>query len=159
MIFVVLGTQDKSFKRLLMAIEDHIKKGNIKQKVVVQAGHTIYKSDYMDVLDFIPMKEFNQYIKKSDLIITHGGVGTILDSLKEGKKVIAVPRLKEYAEHENNHQLQIIEQFEQEGYIISCLKLENLDQKIEEIQTFEPKKYIGDNQKMIQIITNYIDQI
>ena len=43
MIFVSLGTQDKSFKRLLDAIEKQIDKGNIKEEVIVQAGYTKYK--------------------------------------------------------------------------------------------------------------------
>ena len=47
MIFVTLGTQDKGFPRLLDAIEKQIKKGNIKEKVIVQAGLTEYKSKNM----------------------------------------------------------------------------------------------------------------
>ena len=38
MILVTLGTQDKSFTRLLDAIQEQIDKGIIKDKVVVQAG-------------------------------------------------------------------------------------------------------------------------
>ena len=45
MIFVTLGTQDKNFDRLLVAIDREIKKGNIKERVVVQAGITEFKSD------------------------------------------------------------------------------------------------------------------
>ena len=44
MILVTLGTQDKSFERLLKAIDKEIEKGNIKDKVLVQAGYTKYKS-------------------------------------------------------------------------------------------------------------------
>ena len=40
MILVTLGTQDKSFSRLLEQIDKEIKKGNIKEKVIVQAGCT-----------------------------------------------------------------------------------------------------------------------
>ena len=36
MIFVTLGTQDKSFERLLRDIQKQIDLGNIKEKVVVQ---------------------------------------------------------------------------------------------------------------------------
>lgn len=159
MIFVVLGTQDKSFERLLKALDKQIKNQKIKQKVIVQAGHTKYSSDNMEIIDFIPMNEFNNYIKKSDLIITHGGVGTILDSLKQNKKIIAVARLKEYREHENNHQLEIIEQFEREGYILSCSNLDQLSKKIKDIEKFKPKKYVGNNQRMIKIITDFIEKI
>ena len=39
MILVLLGTQDKSFKRLLDKVEEQINLGNIKEKIVVQAGY------------------------------------------------------------------------------------------------------------------------
>ena len=63
MIFVTLGTQDKSFKRLLQAIEKKIKVGKIKDKVIVQAGYTKFQSKYMEVFDLVPMDKFNEYIK------------------------------------------------------------------------------------------------
>ena len=67
MIFVVLGTQDKSFERLLKAIDEQIEMKNIKEKVIVQAGSTKYKSKNMKILDLIPIKDFNSYIKKSKI--------------------------------------------------------------------------------------------
>ena len=57
-------------------------------------------------------------MSKASFIITHGGVGSIISSLKLNKKVIAVPRLSKYNEHVNDHQLQIIEDFDKQGYII-----------------------------------------
>jgi len=155
MIFVVLGTQDKSFERLLKAIDEQIEMKNIKEKVIVQAGSTKYKSKNMKIL--IPIKDFNSYIKKSKYIISHGGVGTILDAIKMKKKVIVVPRLKEYGEHENNHQIEITDEFAKGGYIIPCKDLNNLGSAIEKIEKFKPKEYVGDNTKMINVITNYID--
>ena len=47
MILVTLGTQDKSFSILLDLLYIEIKKGNIKEKVIVQAGCTKYESDNM----------------------------------------------------------------------------------------------------------------
>ena len=88
MILVTLGTQDKSFKRLLDAISKEIDKGTIKDKVVVQAGYTKYKNDKMEIFSSLPSDELEELIKKADLIITHGGVGSILTALKYKKKVI-----------------------------------------------------------------------
>ena len=82
MILVILGTQDKPFTRLLKAIQKQIDKGNIKQKVVVQAGCTKFESKDMEIFDLIPTDEFNKLVKEADLIITHGGVGSILKELK-----------------------------------------------------------------------------
>ena len=53
MILVTLGTQDKSFERLLKAIDKEIKKGNIKDKVLVQAGYTKYKSENMEIFESV----------------------------------------------------------------------------------------------------------
>ena len=86
MIFVALGTQDKSFTRLLETIERQIEMGNIKDKVIVQAGYTKFISDKMEIFDYISMSEFEKNIDKCDLFITHGGVGNILTALQKGKK-------------------------------------------------------------------------
>ena len=60
---------------------------------------------------FVPINDCN-------ILITHGGVGSIISGLKKDKKVIAVPRLEKYKEHVNDHQLQIIENFNNKKYII-----------------------------------------
>ena len=71
MIFVTLGTQDKSFKRLLKAVEKEKINGNIKEKVVVQAGYTKYKSDVMEIFDTIPKDEFEEYCRVGLIYTLH----------------------------------------------------------------------------------------
>ena len=89
MILVTLGTQDKQFYRILEALEDKLDKHLIDDEVVVQAGCSAdFKSKYMKIFDLIPMDEFDEMIKKCDLLITHGGVGSIITGLKNNKKVI-----------------------------------------------------------------------
>lgn len=156
MIFVILGTQDKSFIRLLKEIENLKKKEIIKEEVIVQAGYTKFESKYMKVFDYISMSEFEEYITKADLIITHGGAGSILSSLKKNKKVIAVPRLSQYGEHTNDHQTQIVNMLSKEGYILSCNAVKNLGSVIKESKSFKPRKYIPNNKKMLDIIENYV---
>ncbi len=158
MIFVSLGTQDKSFTRLLKAIDKNINEGNIKDKVVVQAGCTKYKSDKMEIHDLMSMEEFANYIEKCDLLITHGGVGTILDGLKHQKKILAFPRLREYAEHVNNHQQEIIKEFYENGYILTG-DIKDLSSLLKQLEDFTPKKYKSNNYKFNKIISNYIDNI
>lgn len=156
MIFVILGTQDKEFTRLVKEIENLKKDEIIKEKVVIQAGITKYKSDFIEVIDYLSMEEFEKYIKKAKFIITHGGVGSILDAIKHNKKVIAVPRLEKYDEHDNNHQIQIVEKFAELGYIIDAGNLKRLGNKILEIEKFKPKKFVSNNSKMIKLIEDYI---
>ena len=111
MILVTLGTQIEPFKRLL----DYIENSKLKCKIVVQAGHTKYHSKKMDVFDFISYDEMEKLIKEADLIITHGGTGSIVGALKKGKKIIACARLEKYGEHVDNHQQELVEIFNNFG--------------------------------------------
>ena len=118
MILVLLGTQNNNFNRLLKKVEENIINGNIKEEVIVQAGYTKYTSNNMKIFDMIPMREIETLVKKANFIITHAGVGSIEMALQNGKKVIAVPRLKKYGEHINNHQLDIEKEFSKKGLVI-----------------------------------------
>lgn len=159
MILVTLGTQDKSFKRLLDAIQREIDKGNIKDKVIVQAGKTKYESNDMEIFDLIPTNKFSELVKKCDILITHGGVGCITTGLKEHKKIIGVARLKKYGEHTNDHQLQILENFSESGYILYLENLDELSEILEKAKTFKPKEYTSNTNNMINLLEKYIDNI
>ena len=158
MIFVTLGTQDKKFPRLLQSIEDSIKKGIIKDKMIVQSGSTEYKSSVMDIKAFVDRDEFKKYLTEADLIITHGGVGTILESLKNDKKVIGCARLKQYGEHVNNHQVQLLERFDEGGYIIYAKDLENFGEYYKKIKNFKPKKYKFNQENFNKKLDKYITE-
>ena len=157
MILVLLGTQNNSFHRLLEEIERLIESEIIKEEVIVQAGYTQYTSNNMKILGLISKQELEKLQKEADFIITHGGVGSILLSITKNKKVIAVPRLHQYNEHVNNHQKDIVELFNQKGYIIGVKGVEELEQAITQIGNFQPKKYEQNHDKMLKIIEDFIE--
>lgn len=157
MIFVTLGTQDKSFKRILELIQTQIDKGNIKEKVVVQAGYTKFISNDMEIFDYVDNQKFNQLIKKCDILITHGGVGNILTGLRAGKKIIAVARLAKYGEHTNDHQIQIVSNFAKKGYIMKLDENEDLDEVLKKCKKFNPQTWQANNANFIKKLKDYID--
>ena len=159
MILVTLGTQDKPFKRLLLAIQKEIDNGNIKDEVVVQAGCTKFESKQMKIFDLIPTDEFSRLVEKCDILITHGGVGSIITGLKNNKKVIGAARLKKFGEHTNDHQLQILENFDQEKYIIYLRELDKLNEALKKAKSFKPRKYTSNTHSMIDLLVDYIDNI
>ena len=157
MIFVTLGTQDKEFIRLLQAIDREIEKGNIKDKVIVQAGYTKYTSKNMEILDLISSDEFDDLMEKCDLVITHGGAGSILSAIKKDKTVIAAARLKKYKEHTNDHQRQLIREFSDKGYILELRDFNKLDKLLEKAKVFKPHKFLSNTDNMITLISDYIE--
>ena len=158
MILVTLGTQDKSFERLLVEIERLIDQKIIREKVVVQAGYTTYSSNKMEIFDYLPKDEFEKLIHQARILITHGGVGSIFDGLARDKKIIAVPRLSKYMEHTNDHQLQVVEKLGNEGYILPCTGVEDIEKNLEKIRKFRPKKYQENNHHMLSLIENFIEE-
>ena len=126
MILVMLGTQNNSFHRLLEKIQEMIDKKVIKEKVIVQAGRTKFESKDMEILGIVPEKKLKKLMEKADLIITHGGVGSIVTALKMHKKVIAVPRLSGFNEHVNDHQIEIVDTFDKQGLLIRSNRINRI---------------------------------
>lgn len=158
MILVTLGTQKQSFARLLKLVDNCIEKGIIKDRVVVQAGHTKYDSKNMEIFDFVSITELDKLVSECNLLITHGGVGSIMGALRKNKKVIAIARLSKYKEHVNDHQLQIVSEFSKKNYILSANE-ENFESTIKKVKTFKPNPFKSRADDIINLINNYVSNL
>ena len=156
MILVMLGTQNNSFNRLLEEVQKCIDKKVIDEEVIVQAGTTKFKSKNMKIFKLVSAGKLNKYIEQANYVITHGGVGSILTCLKMSKKVIAVPRYNKYGEHVNDHQLQIVQTFDGQGFIKGIKDVSELEEAIKEIPEFKPEKFVSNTQNVINIIDELI---
>ena len=160
MILVMLGTQNNDFHRLLDEIEKNIENGNINEAVVVQAGFTKYKSNKMKIFGMTSKENLENLIKKANLIITHAGVGSIEMALEQNKKVIAIPRLKKFGEHVNDHQKDIERKLDEKGCLIGIDDVSKLGIALKKVKKFIPKKYEKPNSdEIIYIIKTFIDKI
>ncbi len=156
MIFVVLGTQDKRFDRLISLVDEAVSKGWIDEEVIVQAGCTDYSSSSMKIFDYISMDEFEKCMNECRILITHGGVGTIMSALRLKKPVIACARLAKYGEHHNDHQCEIIETFYEKKYLIQVNDGETLENALKQAESFEVLEVESNNQKMISILSEFL---
>ncbi|MCF0124293.1 MAG: hypothetical protein HUJ68_00775 [Clostridia bacterium] len=157
MIFVTLGTQDKTFPRLIQAVERQVELGNIKEEVIVQSGSTNYESDKIKIINFMSKEEHSKNLKDADLIITHAGAGTIIEALEMNKVVIAGARKKEFGEHVNNHQEQLLENFSQAGYVLALNDFNKLDEVIKCAKDFNPNKFKHNNENFNQKLLDEIN--
>ena len=153
MVLVTLGTQKEPFTRLLNFIE----KSNIDDEIIVQNGHTSYKSNKMKLIGFVDYDEMSKLEDKADYIITHAGTGSVVGPLKKGKKIIVCARLKKYGEHVDDHQTELASVFANEGYVLELKENDNLDDVIEKIPTFVPKKYISNTENFKNKLKERID--
>lgn len=138
MIFVTVGTQPNGFLRCLTEVESLVKNYKIEEEVVAQIGNTKFESDIIKTIPFVGETEFKEYIKNASVIITHAGSGAIFNSIKAGKKTIAMARLHELNEMADNHQTELVKKLSQEGYILDGTY--SLPEAWEKAQTFVPRK-------------------
>lgn len=118
MVFITLGTQGNQFSRCLRMVEELIDMLHPNHEFIVQVGNTKYKSDKFKVLEYVPETEFKEFIRKADIVITHAGSGALFNAIKQGKKTIAVARLKKYKEMLNDHQTELVRKLSIDGYIL-----------------------------------------
>ena len=156
MVFVIIGTQKQPFDRLIKMLDES--EELLNEEIIIQKGYTNIENKRYITYDFLDEVKFEEYIKKADLIITHSGVGSIINSLKYDKKIIAIPRLSKYKEHMDDHQIEIANKFENLGYIATLKENESLDDCIKNIKNKEFEKYKEDTSYIDKLI-NVIDNI
>ncbi len=114
--FVTVGNARQPFTRLLDAVSKHA--ASLPQPVVVQYGHTPFKDERCECVQFVGMEDFIHHIKTADLLIMHGGLGSAINALQAHKKPVVMPRRVEYGEHINNHQVEFVQLLAKDGKIV-----------------------------------------
>ncbi|MGL4663382.1 MAG: glycosyltransferase [Culicoidibacterales bacterium] len=143
MIFVLLGTQDAPFHRIIQLVREMVESTDWSEEVVIQSGVTPvqWENRYVMVQPFFDKEAFQEHFKNARLIITHGGAGTIFEAMNEKKKTLVIPRQAMYAEHVDDHQLELTEMLSRLEYVEmyqSGLLLDALKQlEVREYRTYE----------------------
>lgn len=158
MIFVCTGTQVYQFNRLLKKLDDLVLDEVITEDLFAQIGASTYIPKYYNYKKFLSNDKFIEFTDKADIIISHGGTGALIGALKKGKNVIAVPRLKKFSEHIDNHQLQIVNVLEKEGYLRAVYDIDDLGKIVMEAKRDPIKKTYSRESYIKQILSDYISQ-
>ena len=95
-------------------------------------------------------------------------IATLLDTkgpeirtgaVKDGKKVIAVPRLSRYGEHVDDHQMEIVRQFGNMGLIEPCMDPAELSAAYMRAITKHYPPYHSNTARFCADLSEYIDQV
>lgn len=127
MIFVTVGTPKYDFSRLVKAVDEL----QTKEKIVVQLGYTKYVPKNCEWFRFTTPEKIEQLVKQCRVHISHGGIGSIMMPLEYVKPVVAVPRMKKFDEHVNDHQMQIVKEMEKQKKVIAVYDIGKLQAALE----------------------------
>ena len=157
MIFVTVGSQKFQFDRLIRAVDALVASGVAKGGAFAQTGACAYVPEHMEHEAFLDREAFRSQMDACDVVVTHGGTGAIIGAVKDGKKVIAVPRLAKYGEHVDDHQIEIVTQFGEMGLIEPCLHPEGLSEAYARVTTKNYLPYRSNTELFCADLSEYID--
>jgi len=109
-IFVNVGTT-YPFDRLTRKM-DFIAK-NKKYEIFLQIGKSNYSPKNCKYKDFFDDVNFQKMLNWADIVVSHAGVGSILEVIGTKKKLILIPRMKKFEEAVDDHQIEICKAFEE----------------------------------------------
>ncbi len=115
MIFLTVGTQ-APFDRLVCAVDEWAGQ-NPSSRILAQIGQTDYRPRHLEWHGTLDPGEFAKHFEAADQLVSHAGMGTIIDAMRLGKPLLVLPRLAEYQEHRNNHQVGTARRFLELGRI------------------------------------------
>jgi UDP-N-acetylglucosamine transferase subunit ALG13 len=131
MIFVTVGTS--SFDSLINCMDQAVADKTIRSDVIMQIGYGgHYTPKYS--LYFRGSDTLEPFERAAELVVCHGGTGTIIELLLMKKRFISVvnPTLKD------NHQNQLLVELEKMGIVNFCRKLEELPQMVSRMDNIVP---------------------
>ena len=132
MIFVTVGTT--KFEALVKKIDEIATELN--EKIIMQIGKGKYIPKNCEYFTF--KKEISEYQQKADLIITHGGAGTLFELLTlKNKRIIGVNNTQLIDEHQSD----LLKKLAAEKHIIWCSNLNTIKKDVLKSRTFKFKKY------------------
>jgi UDP-N-acetylglucosamine transferase subunit ALG13 len=116
-ILVIVGTDHHPFDRLIGWTNEWLKQHPEKASgLFVQWGSTSARPACAGAR-FLDVGELADRLDHADVIVCHGGPGTIAEAWARGQMPIVVPRLAGMGEHVDNHQADFCEKFAALGRI------------------------------------------
>ena len=161
MIFVTVGNDFRDFSRLIKKVDEITP--HLSHEVIIQKGYSRYCPQNTRHFDFVPIDTAMEYVKMSELVISHAGIGTIILCKEYGIPIIILPRRKKYGEHMNDHQMEIAQMLEErgEGNIHVIYEENQLEERVLEVlrnkEGRTPIKNLG-RMNLIATIREFIEK-
>jgi UDP-N-acetylglucosamine transferase subunit ALG13 len=118
MVLALVGTDHHKFDRLIDWLDEAAVR-NPEVRFVVQHGAS--RAPLVAHGDaFLSYEQILALVEKADVVVCHGGPGTIMDARDAGHVPICVPRDPALGEHVDGHQARFAAVMHAEGMVTTC---------------------------------------
>lgn len=120
LVFATVGAT-LPFNRLTNLVASARRAGLLPEHIIYQVGDGGTRpadgETDAEVHESLPFDQVKDILRRADIVVCHGGTGSLITALREGCRIIAVPRKFALGEHYDDHQSEITGAFAERGLI------------------------------------------
>lgn len=155
-LFVPLGTQKFPFGRIITALNRLVEQGIYKPDEIVMQSALYPVKPVFAHFGLIPNDDFNRFMQEAEVVVTHSGVNSIISCMEMGKPLVVCPRLHEYGEHVDNHQMEIAMLMHDKYDVLICTDMKDLPELIEKAKIYKYKPWVSHREELLKAIKELI---
>ncbi len=155
LLFATVGAT-LPFDRLTQMVAQAKSNGDIPEKVLAQVGTGGIRPAGMETVETLPFDSMKQMLREADIVVCHGGTGSLITALREGCRVIAVPRRFDRGEHYDDHQSEITRAFAERGLIAVVDRDEDFGAALHTVRARQPVAATTDPSELIAYLTDLV---
>ena len=148
MIFVTVGSTD--FDALLATMDELAPR--LHADIVMQIGLGQYTPKNARFFRFAP--ELDAYYDEAELVVAHGGLGTIVEVLQKGKKLVCVVNPTTY----DRHQEHLLQTFASQRHLLWCKEMGRLEEAIDQARVMQFERYQPPECQLHKVIVQYLNR-
>jgi len=137
LMFVTVGAT-LPFDRMIRSVAELKASGEIPERVIAQVGTGGTNAAGLETVETLSFDEIQALLRDADIVVSHGGTGSLITALRERCRTVVMPRLFELGEHYDNHQLEISESFEKRGLVHVARDLDGLRDALSAARRTDP---------------------
>lgn len=116
MILLSVGTESFSFHRLVQAVDEA--SATLGEPVFGQIGTSEHVPANFEHARLVPFERMRELLETASRVICHAGAGTCLLAISLGHVPVILPRLAQFSEHVDDHQVEFARRLADRGLVV-----------------------------------------
>ncbi|MEX2275782.1 MAG: glycosyltransferase [Actinomycetota bacterium] len=141
-VFATVGTETYPFDRLVGWVDDWAGSSPRGVRCVVQYG-TSQAPEHAEGSDYLAFERVRALLDEADVVVCHGGTGSVMLARAAGRTPIVVPRVQARGEHVDDHQVEFARRLAGLGEIALAEGRERLHELLDAAASGE-RSFAGD---------------
>lgn len=148
LMFVTVGAT-LPFNRMVETVAQLKAAGQIPEAVIIQTGVGGCFPTGIETYETLTFDRMQSYLRDAEIVVCHGGTGSLVTALREGCRVIVMPRQFERGEHYDNHQSEITRAFVARNLIAVANSAEEMNVALKSVRAREALSATTDARELV----------